>query len=349
MKRDFSAIRRIIAATTGLTFGSISDGQALKRSGTSIIGQNLSATQAVSTIPISDSTNGLLDTWVSGGASVFGDGSDGVGNIAVSTPLSRDMFYTDLTVTSTGTLLPSGYRIFVRGTLTIEAGGVISDDGSAGSGSTGASGLGSRGTLNTDSGAGGNGRSTTGTGVNGAAPSSQVFPNSAASLNGGAGGSASGQAGGTGGVPTIRSASGGSIRAWVFASQGHCAGGNGIYQPGGGGGGGGGGGASVGTGTVASGGGGSGGGSVCIVARIFNNAGTVRANGGAGAAATGTGDGVGGGGGGGAGGWVSICAGKVIAQGTVQANGGSGGSGFGGGNSGQSGQNGFTQVLALCA
>lgn len=348
MKRDFSGIYRVIASGVGLVFGAISDGQALIRSGTSIVGQTISTSRTASVIPKTDSTYGLLDNFTTGGLATFGDGSDGPGDIGGSTTLTREMYYSTLTIRSTGTLITAGYRVYVQGLLTIEAGGVIHDDGNAGSGLTGGAALGARGTLNSDSGAGGNGRNTTGNGSGGGNPTAQFFNNTAVP-NGGPGGNATGgNNGGAAGVVTVRSAAGGSIRHHITAILGHCAAGNGIFQPGCGGAGGGGGGANVGTGTATSGGGGSGGGSVCIGCRVLNSAGTIRANGGAGAAGSVTGDGVAGGGGGGGGGWVSVVAGLVLAQGTVQAAGGAGGAGAGtGGVTGTSGVAGYTQVLTM--
>jgi hypothetical protein len=61
---------------------------------------------------------------------VFGDGSDGDATIAAPTTLTRDMFYDDLTLSST--LNPNGYVINVAGTLTVNAGGQITSDGGAG-------------------------------------------------------------------------------------------------------------------------------------------------------------------------------------------------------------------------
>ena len=349
MKRDFSAIRRIIAGTTGLVFGTIADGYALVRSGTSIVGLVISTARLASALPKTDSTYGLLDNFSTGGLSTFGDGSDGDGDIAGNTTLTREMYYNDLTIRSTGVLSPAGFRIFVRGVLTIEAGGVIQDDGTSATTSTGGSGLGARGTLNSDSGAGGNGRNTTGNGSGGANPTSQIFNNTSTPNGGGGGDATGGNVGGAASNVTIRTAVGGSIKNLTSASLGHCAAGNGVFQPGGGGGGGGAGGCNVGTGTAVSGGGGGGGGSVCITCRVLNSAGVIRANGGNGAAASGiTGNGVAGGGGGGGGGWVSIVAGLVLAQGTVQASGGTGGAGGGtGGLSGANGSSGYTQVISM--
>ncbi len=60
----------------------------------------------------------------------FGDGSDGAVTISANTSLSRDMFYSSLTVDPGILLNPNGYRIFVRGVLTND--GKISGDGSDG-------------------------------------------------------------------------------------------------------------------------------------------------------------------------------------------------------------------------
>jgi len=54
----------------------------------------------------------------SGGLGIFGDGNDGDVTISANTPLTRDMFYDDLTVNAGITLDTAGYRIFVKGTLT---------------------------------------------------------------------------------------------------------------------------------------------------------------------------------------------------------------------------------------
>jgi hypothetical protein len=75
--------------------------------------------------------------------SIFGDGSDGDVTISSNTTLTRDMNYNNLTINPTFTLNTSGYRVFVKGTLTNN--GTISNNGSAGGngaspGSGGASG-----------------------------------------------------------------------------------------------------------------------------------------------------------------------------------------------------------------
>ena len=81
-----------------------------------------------------------VDTWTIAGA-VFGDGSDGDVTITTNVALTRDMYYQNLTVSgASGLLRPSGYRIFVADTLTIDNGGTVSVKGN--NIATNASGLG---------------------------------------------------------------------------------------------------------------------------------------------------------------------------------------------------------------
>jgi len=61
---------------------------------------------------------------------LFGDGSDGDATISSPTSLTSDTFYDDLTVSST--LTTNGYRLFVRGILTVSVGGIIEWSGVAG-------------------------------------------------------------------------------------------------------------------------------------------------------------------------------------------------------------------------
>lgn len=101
--------------------------------------------------------------------------------------------------------------------------------------------------------------------------------------------------------------------------------------------------------------GGAGGGILVICCQYFNNLGTVRANGangsnggngtngvagGATQGGGGGGGGAGGGGGGGGGGLVLVLAGEVIAEGTLQANGGNGGTAGSAGSGGAASANG---------
>jgi hypothetical protein len=70
-------------------------------------------------------------TGLSTADSMFGDGSDGNVTIAVDTTLTRDMYYNNLTINVGVKLLPDGYRIFVRHTLTLNGNIVV--DGNDGS------------------------------------------------------------------------------------------------------------------------------------------------------------------------------------------------------------------------
>ena len=54
-------------------------------------------------------------------ASIFGTGSDGPATISTTVTLTRDMYYTNLTIASGGNLKPNGFKIFVSGTLDITA------------------------------------------------------------------------------------------------------------------------------------------------------------------------------------------------------------------------------------
>src|SRR5271156_5413920 len=65
----------------------------------------------------------------------YGDGSDG--SITISsgvTTLVKDMYYTNLTINSTGSLNPNGYRVFVSNTLDLSSApaGAIQVNGNAG-------------------------------------------------------------------------------------------------------------------------------------------------------------------------------------------------------------------------
>ena len=64
----------------------------------------------------------------------FGDGSDGEVTISVNTTITRDMFYSSLTVNDTFNLTGGGFKIFCSGTVTNNEGIVFTGNG-AGSGS----------------------------------------------------------------------------------------------------------------------------------------------------------------------------------------------------------------------
>lgn len=66
----------------------------------------------------------------SGGYIDYGDGSDGAYTTTGNLTLTRDMFYTNLTVAAGHVLSTAGFRIFCNGTLTVAATGTIRNNGS---------------------------------------------------------------------------------------------------------------------------------------------------------------------------------------------------------------------------
>jgi hypothetical protein len=249
--------------------------------------------------------------------------------------LTRDVYFTNLTVNSGVSINANGYRVFVSGTLTGVGSSFIIANGAAGSGRNGGAGsppgsvLGGFG----GGGAGGNGA------ANGAG--SLTVPKVGGGGGGGSGGA--GSNGFTGGGSTTPTAITGNIRRsaadMIFPIA--------LDLPvtmvgiGGGGAGGGGGGSST---AGATGGGGGGSGGVLIVAaRIL--AGTIgfSALGGDGAAGTNNG----GGGGGGGGGLIHLLYGdKATWTGTTNVSGGAAGAGNGTGSAGGAGSAGNVVQLA---
>ena len=271
----------------------------------------------------------------------FGAGFDGNVTITNLTTITREMHYNNLTVTGTGRLKPNGYRIFVKGVLTIESGGSIDDDGNDGVGMTGGAILNSRNYLVAAAGQGANGRNTTGNGTigNGSGGNSSLNDNGVP------------PAGGAGGiVPLGGSGGGGSAAqpspAQYWHSQAVLWGARITTGGFGGGGAGGSGGCNVGTGTAASGGGGGGGGICWVAANTVNNSGRISANGGKGGNAVATGDGAAGGGGGGGGGCVCLIT-KSQSYGTVTASGGIAGTSIGATTPAVNGTLGSSVVLVL--
>lgn len=270
------------------------------------------------------------------GRGVYGDGSDGSASISGgTTTLDHDMYYDDLTITSSGVLDPGGFRVFVRGLLTIEAGGVIRRNGNAGgtpvdnitggtagaalaSGSLGGSGQGGAGGNSSTAGSAGS-NVNNGAGGNGGNGGASNDTSSDASEAGGSGGDVAYPQG----VADATTGSGIRHLACALGVQ---------YAPltgevtllRGGAGGGGGGGGDTGTG----GGGGSGGGVLVIFAYRCHNDGTITAIGGAGGAGFGGPDADGnGGGGGGGGGLIYLVTRALTGSGTISVAGGAGGSG----------------------
>lgn len=286
---------------------------------------------------------------------MFGDGVDGssspCGVISTDTSLSRTVYCENLTVNSGVVLNPNGWRIFVRGTLTLD--GKIARNGLPAT--TAGTGGASTGGLNElcNGGAGGN---TSGVAAGGAGPGTcqgtqginpDECSNAGGLANGGAGSRCKGGGGGVGG--TYGGAAGGtlnvapaSLGSWrnsytaITMKPGSGRQAAGVF--GGGSGGGGGGGADFAPCNGQGGGGGGGAGAILIVAKIIVGTGSIEAKGGAGKNA-GTNGGRCGGGGGGGGGTVAV----IIGSGSyppVDVTGGLGGLGAGvpaGGNGGNGG------------
>ena len=151
-------------------------------------GTNVTLTESGQTITI-NSTASFND---------FGDGSDGTGSADGSTSiagiapvgnvytLTRDVYFTSLTISTGVTITPAGYQIFVQGTTTINGTGKVARNGNAGAiGSVGGAG-----------------------GAGGAALLAGTLPGGLAGIagggggNGGGGGGANGAAGAAGAAGT---------------------------------------------------------------------------------------------------------------------------------------------------
>lgn len=317
-------------------------------------------------------TPAKLKTYL-GGIGYFGDGSDGAATISSgTTTLTKDMFYTDLTVNGTGVLDCAGYRIHVSGTLTVDStsGATIKNNG----GNGGNASVGTGGTAGTAAPgvtvpaslagvAGADGRNTNGVGTAGTTGLTSAFSIGVVGVAGGAGGN-DGFGGGSFYSPGAAGAAGTrtivtkfvSIADTVFArilngsitpfslSSGSGSGGSG---------------ASNNVTTFSGGGGGSGaaGGVVLIFAKTVVLTGSTcisanGGNGGNGGNASGSNQGGGGGGGGGAGGVVILVYGALTGSASnitvAGGTGGTGGAGGGGGaTSGASGTTGTSGAIVL--
>lgn len=266
-------------------------------------------------------------------ATLFGDGSDGaLTSSSGTTTLTRDMYYTNVTLSSTAVLAPAGYKIFVSGTLNISGSANIQRNGNAGSsGSDGHNGNidgvggagGSAGTglaagslpstlAGTAGKAGGNGQASGSQGVGGNAPAANGGASTALSI-GASGASNTGNKGGDGGpmqsfVGGTGASGGGGGTATLPFNTPHTL--LGCYQL---------------FDTVPS------------FANFTGSSASGGAGGGGGGAADTNGFGGGGGGGGGGGsngGIIAIYANTIInsVTGGIQANGGNGATGGNGGN-----------------
>lgn len=264
----------------------------------------------------------------------FGDGSDGAVTISANTTLTRDMFYSSLTINSGITLNTAGYKVFVSGTLLNN--GTISNAGGAGTAASGTT----AGTGGSAAPSGTLGASTSGTnggasgGGTAATTSAVAFSmGSTGGTSGAGGGATNGVAAGIATYTPMRTAS----QAMLYGLN--------LIGGGTGAAGGGGGATAAGATPGAGGGGGGGGGAIVIWSSTLTNNGTITAaggNGGAGGNGISNGGNGGGGGGGGGGGFVFIIHG-AITLGTITAAGGTGGTGgakTGSGTAGTTGSNG---------
>jgi hypothetical protein len=83
------------------------------------------------TISTAESTSTISSVWTNAVAyvntpdPVYGTGSDGDVTISTNTTLTRDMYYTNLTVNDSITLNSGGFRIFVRNTLTLGSNAIV--------------------------------------------------------------------------------------------------------------------------------------------------------------------------------------------------------------------------------
>ena len=307
--------------------------------------------------------NGVLTAFKT---DAWGDGSDG--NVTIpsgTTTLTRDMYYSNLTVQSGGILITAGYRIFVLNTLTVNSGGLIHNNGSAASGQTaGAGGLGGNliagATGGTGGGGGGaqTGNSLGNPGSQPTTPSVVTKPvGNTTGVAGGAGGSGGtnnygGGSGASGGLAGAASGTAINFPRSLFTAFALLDGSTQLgasVANGGGGGGGGGGGNSGGAGGAGGGTGGNGG-FVWIAAFSIVNNGTIQSIGGAGGTGGNGASNKGGGGGGGTGGngGVIVCiyssfSGNALSVAAGAA--GTAGTAASGGNNGANGSAGNVGVI----
>lgn len=212
----------------------------------------------------------------------FGDGSDGAfaDSSGGTTTLTKDMFYSSVTLTANSKIVTAGWKIHCSGTLSMASGSSISRNGINASGATAGAAL--TGTSTGGSFVGGNGGTVVPT--NGSAGGTGTTNLGA---NGGRGADGSGTTGGAAGVTPVPNNN--YYLPESFLSTTSIANNAGVGSGGGGGGG------SVGQ---AGGGGGSGGGFLYVAAKVISGAGTLEAKGGNGGNSAGT-AGVGAGAGGG--------------------------------------------------
>lgn len=284
---------------------------------------------AFGNVPSAAVADSLITDW--------GDGSDGAVTISTTVTLTKSMFYTTLVIANGGVLNTASFPIYALTSVTVQNGGIIQNNGTAGLANNNSGRNGAAAGFYFGAGKGGNGTTTNGATGNG--PSGIIL--GGAGGTGGNGSSGTGGAGGSTGVTPVDSGFYRTLQAreLMWTPSGSAANTQGGYGPGGGGGGG------AGNGSGSGGGGGGGGGIIMIKSPSItvNSGGIIQANGGDGGLVnilTNNG-----GGGGGGGGVISLIYRSYTNSGTVQAAGGAGGTalGGGGGTSGSSGSSG--QIL----
>jgi len=276
------------------------------------------------------------------GLSIFGDGSDGsvtfdgtttILGMAPSSSvytLTRDFYFSAVTINNGVQIKTNGFRFFCSGTLTNN--GTIQWNGNAASGTNGGTGGAGLNNANSSFSAGTGGSSAGTSGATGGTGNGSAGTNASTNFSlggvGGAGGTGATSTAGAGGTLNANVAVNGSIRAAPAAVFAITLGSGGTIRYIGGTGGGAGGGDA----TNVGGGGGSGGGLVMVCARTIAGTGAIQARGGNGGTVTTSTLGAGGGGGGGGGVVIvisqSVVSGAVTGQ-TIDANGGTKGTGLG--------------------
>lgn len=281
----------------------------------------------------------------------FGDGSDGAGSCTGTETLTKDVYYSSLSIGSSCVLTTDGYRIFVNGTLTFASGGKIKWVGNDGTAGTEGGGQTTGGAAHIAQQLAGNpaaggygGASSTTTGANGDGAN---LGRNGGGVGAGGNGGTGGYAGGTGGLGNNSDA----YEApqprlpWGLYQDGSTIARTTAGSSGAGGGAGGGNSAQAGG---AGGSGGSGGGTIIIVARSIDktnmSADAIDVRGGSGgnggAGTSNANKGGGGGGSGGGGGAITIVYHDVTGSTVTNAFNVSGGGGAAGGNGSQTGGDG---------
>lgn len=279
---------------------------------------------------------GVYTSGSSNGGGVFGNGADGSVTLTTPTYLTKDMYYQNLTISST-TLFPQNYRIFVNGTLTMTSGSTLSFVGVQGNSAGYFDSLPSIGTLGGPTQGGAGAFFDGATPVDGDPGVDALYPLGGAGGSGGDGVFTVGGLGGYAVLPVIFGSPvyGGSyanvVRGTILTQNFRLEGGTG----------GGGGGGKV---TPDMGGsGGSGGGLIQVFARYIDAqpGSAIDVSGGKGG--EGVGDGCAGGGGGGGGAFVCFTdSPSANLQWGINLDGGSGGAGF---NSGSDGAVGYSFII----